>query len=87
MYDRFVVDFYLPDYNIVIEVQGDYWHGNPKIYGNDVNLKPLTEKQLKTKEKDNYKYNFLTDKQHIVYMIWETDIYEDVTECLKFLNI
>ncbi len=25
----YYVDFYLPDYNLVIEVQGDYWHCSP----------------------------------------------------------
>lgn len=73
MYDRFVVDFYLPDYNIVIEVLGDYWHGNPiKIKYNK-----LTEKQIKNKEKDIFKENFLREKGHTVHMIWENDIYKN----------
>ena len=28
----FYPDFYFPQFNMIIEVQGDYWHGNPKIY-------------------------------------------------------
>ena len=25
-------DFYIPKSNIIIEVDGDYWHGNMEIY-------------------------------------------------------
>ena len=31
----YFVDFYLPEYNIIIEYYGDYWHSNPKVY--DIN--------------------------------------------------
>src|SRR5690606_27876618 len=27
-------DFHLPDHNILIECDGDYWHANPKFYPN-----------------------------------------------------
>jgi len=29
MFDKFLVDFYLPNYNLVIQCDGDYWHGHP----------------------------------------------------------
>ena len=29
-FGRYVVDFYLPEYNVVIEVDGAYWHGEGK---------------------------------------------------------
>ena len=28
-------DFYLPDYNMLIEVDGEYWHSLPKAVKND----------------------------------------------------
>lgn len=34
-YDKiksYYVDFYLPDINLVLEVDGDYWHANPSKY-------------------------------------------------------
>jgi G:T-mismatch repair DNA endonuclease (very short patch repair protein) len=85
MYDRFVVDFYLPKTDLVIEVLGDYWHGHPDKYGNDINKKPLTDIQIKNKSKDIIKQNFLEDKGHIVKMIWECDIYKDINSVLSFL--
>jgi very-short-patch-repair endonuclease len=87
MYNQFIVDFYLPDNNIIIEVQGDYWHGNPNKYGNENGLKPLTQKQIDKIGKDKKRYEFLINHNHIVYMIWESDIYKNTEECLKFLNI
>jgi very-short-patch-repair endonuclease len=29
------VDFYLSDYNLIIECDGDYWHANPETYKED----------------------------------------------------
>src|SRR3989344_1413590 len=45
MYNRFVCDFVLPQYKIVLECDGDYWHVNPKIY--DRNSPNLTKKGWK----------------------------------------
>lgn len=33
--DKFVLDFLLPDFNIVIECDGDYWHRLPKAVARD----------------------------------------------------
>jgi very-short-patch-repair endonuclease len=30
-------DFFLSDYNTLIEIDGDYWHANKKIYKNPIN--------------------------------------------------
>lgn len=41
-YDKissFYVDFYLPMFNLVLEVDGDYWHANPKRYRMDELIK------------------------------------------------
>lgn len=36
-YERYRPDFILPDYHIIIEVQGDYWHGRVGSYERDYN--------------------------------------------------
>jgi len=83
MYNRFVVDFYIPSLDIVIEVLGDYWHGNPLKYPKE----KLTERQLKHQQKDKIKMEYLTNNNHKVYMIWENDIYKDIVKTMNFLNI
>lgn len=85
MYNKFIVDYYLPDTNTIIEVLGDYWHGNPLKYGDDKNLKPLTDKQLRQKSKDKSRYAYLTTCGHPVLMVWECDIYNDVEASLMEL--
>lgn len=32
---RFYCDFYLPEYNLIVEVDGDYWHANPDRFSPD----------------------------------------------------
>lgn len=40
-------DLYLPDFNTIIEVNGNYWHANPSIYqADDVILYPGNNKKL-----------------------------------------
>lgn len=81
MFNRFVVDFYLPDCNTVLEVLGDYWHGNPSKYSYD----KLTDKQKKNKMKDEIKKSTFESNNIPCLMIWENDIYKDVHNCLKNL--
>lgn len=85
MYDKFIVDFYLPKENIVIEVNGDYWHGNPLFYGNGEDLKPLTDKQIKQKKKDKSRKAYLEKCGHEFHVLWENDIYKNLNEITKFL--
>lgn len=87
MHDMFVVDFYLYELDIVIEVLGDYWHGNPKFYGESEDKIPLKDWQITTRQKDQRKYNHLINEGHKVFMLWEDDIYKNINECMRLLNI
>lgn len=78
MLGKYVVDFYLPKINTVIEVLGDYWHGNPLFYGEERAKKPLTDKQLKTRAKDENRVHTFKNKNINILMIWEHDIYNCV---------
>lgn len=81
MCNRFVVDFFIPSLNMVIEVLGDYWHGNPLKYSDD----KITEKQLKHRQKDKFKMDYLIKEGYEVHMIWENDIYKRLDEIMSFL--
>jgi len=67
--DRYIFDFYLVDYNFVIECQGDYWHGNPEYFNN------LNETQLKNLERDKRKVNYLKENNIKSLYLWENEIY------------
>lgn len=67
--DRYLVDFYLPDLNLVYEVYGDYWHTNPKFYD-----EPKTKVQKFNKIRDKLKINYLKRKGYNIKIIWEDEI-------------
>ena len=45
---HFIIDFYLPEYQLVIECNGDYWHSRPERKKRDQEL----EEYVLSKEKD-----------------------------------
>lgn len=68
--NNFLCDFYLPDYNFVIECDGDYWHANPLFYSN----KKLTNPQIKNIERDIRKNTMLNNNKIPFLRFWEYDI-------------
>lgn len=63
-------DFYLIDLDIYVEVDGDYWHSNPKIYNYDI----LSKRQILIVNKDKKKNNFMKIKNKILLRFWENEI-------------
>jgi len=61
-------DFYLSDYNLLIEINGDYWHRNPKIF------KSYDKIQQHNKENDIFKKNLAYKNNYKLFRLWETDI-------------
>jgi hypothetical protein len=78
-------DFLIKNCNILIEVDGDYWHGNEKIF------KELSEDQIKTKENDIKKTEFAKLNGFDVIRFWGDDIKNNKEtikiELTKLLNI
>jgi hypothetical protein len=81
-----VVDFFLPEYNCILEVYGDYWHVNPLKYGEG--KRPINKMQLRNKQKDIRRYKVLTKKYNYnFYSLWENDIKNNLEETMnKFFN-
>jgi G:T-mismatch repair DNA endonuclease (very short patch repair protein)/endogenous inhibitor of DNA gyrase (YacG/DUF329 family) len=82
MFNKYVVDFFIPSLNKVIEVLGDYWHGNPLKYPPD----KITQRQLDAHLRDKSKKEYLEQEGYTVHMIWENDIYEQLEQTMSFLN-
>lgn len=73
---RYFFDFFLIDHNVMIEVQGDYWHANPKIYeANDIISYPGGLKKSATEmwKKDAKKRAALPDNIKLIE-IWESEM-------------
>lgn len=63
-------DFGHKDKKILLEVQGDYWHGNPNLYKKE----NLNDVQIKNINKDIEKNSFAKKHNFYLYYIWEQDI-------------
>jgi G:T-mismatch repair DNA endonuclease (very short patch repair protein) len=68
--NKFCVDFFLPDYNIIIEAFGDYWHANPEKY----DIESLNEIQIKNIKSDKARIAYLRKCGYELYIFWESDI-------------
>jgi DNA mismatch endonuclease (patch repair protein) len=73
-----IVDFYLPEYSIVIQADGCYWHNCP-IHG----------KGFVSRGCNSYKKQdpVLTFNGLNVYRFWEHEINESVEECINKLGL
>jgi len=82
-----IVDIWIPDYNAVIEIYGDRWHANPRIY-RPTDVLPLFIGD--TTAEDIWRLN-KTREDHIksfgveFLVIWELDINEDYVNVEKNL--
>lgn len=71
-------DFYLQDYDVYIEIDGDYFHSNPKIYP----YGPKTKTQKVNKYRDDKKNKFCEENSIRLVRIWESEILGDV-KCVE----
>lgn len=67
---RFRFDFIIGNTHI-IEVQGDYWHANKRLF----NREDLNETQIFNTERDKEKIAFAIQKGYTLIEIWEMDLY------------
>ncbi len=77
--NKFSCDFALPQYKIIIECDGDYWHANPKIY----NQKNIDKRQAMNLKRDKFKDLYLTKKGWVVLRFFESDINKDISKCIR----
>jgi len=71
---RYVADAYLPDYNIIVQFDGDYWHGNIKRFPS------LSDFQKKVQANDAKSDELARAEGLKVLRIWESEIRSEVTK-------
>jgi len=74
-------DFYLPDYNIIIEVDGDFWHCNPNSKHNI----PKYKTQQQNIIKDQIKTQWAIDNGYKLLRFWENDINNNIKQIKQTL--
>jgi len=67
----FWIDEYHPVHKIAVEINGDYWHANPKFYSKNYYNKRIKLTAVQIWEKDLYRTNILKDLGIKVFFIWE----------------
>lgn len=81
--DFYSIDNYLIDNNLIIEVQGDYWHSYPLKYKNILN-----EMQIKNIRKDKAKHTYIKKYYNIeILYLWENDIIKNTDVCEKLIRL
>lgn len=75
-----IFDFYLPDYNLLIEVDGDFYHCNPKIYSN-----PVCKTQEINIKNDLVKNQWAQDNGYKLLRFWEDDINNNIKQVKQTL--
>ncbi len=66
--DKFLVDAYLSEYNIIVQFDGDYWHANPTKY------QTLDHRQAKRVIIDKSQNAYFTKCGYTILRFWESDI-------------
>lgn len=63
-----IFDYYIPSKNMVVEVDGDYFHGNPEKYD-----KP-SKMQQRNRRNDKYKSVLALNHGFLIERVWESDL-------------
>lgn len=66
-----IFDFYLKESNTLVEIQGDYWHGNPEIY------EQFSWAQTRMQKRDLEKKNIALGRGYNYLEVWENELNED----------
>jgi G:T-mismatch repair DNA endonuclease (very short patch repair protein) len=73
-------DIFIPKYNIIIEVDGCYWHNK------GVSIKKMNFQQLRRYKNDKYKDNLAKNNGYNLVRIWEDEISDINIERKLFIN-
>jgi len=73
-------DYAIPEFKLIIEFNGNYWHMNPKMYSHSElrllhSVRPFTAAEIW--ERDKHKNSIATDAGYQLFVIWESDYNED----------
>jgi len=71
LHRKYQFDYLIND-DIILEVNGDYWHGNPVLYGDG--KRPLNNTQRFKIFRDKEKKEFAEQHGYKVFYIWESEI-------------
>lgn len=71
---KWTVDFLNKESKTIIEINGDYWHCNPKLYAEDFFNRSLNMTAQEKWLSDKARRNSLELLGHKVFVVWESEI-------------
>jgi very-short-patch-repair endonuclease len=74
------VDAFLPEYNVVVQFDGDYWHGNPSKFAN------LNKRQIRRQKLDRSRDAYFAKCSIPVLRFWESDMHHSRETCVEQLK-
>ena len=78
------IDIYVKEYNMMIEIMGDYWHANPLKYSYD----ELNKYQLNDIRRDKSKHTYIKKYYNVeILYLWECDINKNIDLCLNLIKL
>jgi very-short-patch-repair endonuclease len=69
-----IYDFYIPSTNTLIEIDGDYWHGNPEVFEEQNGM------QRRAARNDGYKNVLAKGLGYNIERVWESDLKNNYNE-------
>jgi len=72
-----IFDYYIPSANMICEVDGDYWHGNPEKY------EVLNEIQKRATKNDKWKDTIAKGMGYGIFRVWESELKDNRKEVIK----
>jgi len=76
-----IFDYYLPDTKTLVEIDGDYWHGNPEVY------EEFSGYQKHIKRNDVMKKNIALGMGYKHLQFWEKDLKENKQSVIDKLKL
>lgn len=84
--DTKICDVYVPEINLIIEYNGDYWHCNPKKYDKGYFNKKKNKYAWELWEYDRKKLELLKSFGYNLEVVWEDDYKSDKTIINNIIN-
>lgn len=75
-------DYYLPEHNIILEIDGSFWHADPRV----VKESKLTPTQKRNRRVDDLKNRWALMHGIPIMRIWEKDIRENPEQVMRQLK-
>lgn len=71
---RFEVDAYIPELNLVVEMYGDYWHANPKMFKTGDIHPTIGTTASSIWERNSKRVTAIREFGYTVAVVWESDL-------------